>query len=257
MIKLDREAMKSRYEQNAMSCGAKKSLDIKNAVNQVTVQNGHADVKLVGAIDDLWGIDVSQTINQLNRDDLKSIHVVIDSPGGLFWDGLSLYHDLRAKARAGVAVSTEGRGLVASAAVLPFLAATDRSLVEGTTMLIHEPYIFAIIGGTSEDVATESAKIVNFLESANKSLTNLIRSNIGAAYRGKVAGWLKAEKIFDAKEAEEIGMIEKVIDEEQDEKIENKTPLDNPKEIVDTNTDDPYEHGLEGLNFDNPAIYGG
>lgn len=70
-----------------------------------------------------------------SRPDAKEIHVRISSSGGRIIDALAIYSALRShKAR----VTTYAEGLVASAAVIVFLAGDSRLMSEGTQLMVHQ-----------------------------------------------------------------------------------------------------------------------
>ena len=169
-------------------------------------------VRVQGPLDDWYGFDVRALIRELDEAKPQSIHLLIESPGGFLSDGLALYNDLRARARDGVAVTAEARGVVASAAVLPFLAADRRTMTTGTELMVHNPWSFVLLAGTADDIEREIQKVLAGLRSAEKTYRDVMVSRTGAS-RQKVTGWLKNETWFSPDEAVDGGLATAVIDD--------------------------------------------
>lgn len=237
MLIYDSVQAREIYERIAQTCGRSITLDVKNAVNDVDVANGHADVKLVGALDPFWGVDVEDTIKQLRNQKLNTLHLVIDSPGGLFSQGSTLYQELMALRRDGVQVTAEGRGLVASAATLPFAASNRRTLTENTSFLIHNTFMVGLLAGNAKDWKEESRKMIAWMEAGDKALNNIIGNIVGKEYKSKVKDWLAQEKIFDTAEALDVGIADEILtvedDDVSDKEFDNKSESMNNSKIID------------------------
>ena len=157
-------------------------------------------VRVQGPLDGAFGFDVRALIADLDEADPQSIHLLIESPGGFLSDGLALYTDLRGRARAGVTVTAEARGVVASAAVLPFLAAETRTMTTGTELMVHNPFSLLLLAGTAGMVESRAAQVVAGLRSAEKTYREVIADRTGAS-RQKVTTWLKDDTWFAPEEA--------------------------------------------------------
>ena len=157
-------------------------------------------VRVQGPLDGAFGFDVRALIADLDEADPQSIHLLIESPGGFLSDGLALYTDLRSRARAGVTVTAEARGVVASAAVLPFLAAETRTMTTGTELMVHNPFSLLMLAGTADMVESRAAQVVAGLRSAEKTYREVIADRTGAS-RQKVTTWLKDDTWFAPEEA--------------------------------------------------------
>lgn len=86
------------------------------------------------------GFDLDGIMNDISR--LKSgdsVRMIISSPGGIENNGMILFNELRDKIDSGVKLKTEARGIVASAATLPFVAADERVVPSGSRIMIHRP----------------------------------------------------------------------------------------------------------------------
>ena len=167
-------------------------------------------VRVQGPLDDWFGFDVRALITDLDEADPQSIHLLIESPGGFLSDGLALYNDLRARARSGVTVTAEARGVVASAAVLPFLAADTRTMATGTELMVHNPWSLLLMAGPADDIEDTVTKVVAGLRSAEKTNRDVLVERTGAS-RQKVTAWLKDETWFAPEEAVTAGFATAVM----------------------------------------------
>ena len=169
-------------------------------------------VRVQGPLDDWFGFDVRALISDLDEAAPQSIHLLIESPGGFLSDGLALYNDLRARARSGVTVTAEARGVVASAAVLPFLAADTRTMTTGTELMVHNPWSLLLMAGTADDIEDTVTKVVAGLRSAEKTNREVLVERTGAS-RQQVTTWLKDETWFAPEEAVTAGFATAVIED--------------------------------------------
>ena len=115
--------------------------------------------RISGVLDEWFGMDVRALIAELDKLQPTAITLLVESPGGLVADGLAIYSDLMRRAENGVTVTAEARGLVASAAVLPYLAASTRVLGDGSQIMVHSPWggIFWI--GSSAEIRAEADRV--------------------------------------------------------------------------------------------------
>ena len=167
-------------------------------------------VRVQGPLDDWFGFDVRALISDLDEAAPQSIHLLIESPGGFLSDGLALYNDLRARARSGVTVTAEARGVVASAAVLPFLAADTRTMTTGTALMIHNPWSLLLLAGPADDIEDAVTKAVAGLRSAEKTNRDVLVERTGAS-RQKVTTWLKEDTWFAPEDAVAAGFATAVM----------------------------------------------
>ena len=111
--------------------------------------------------------------------------------------------------------------MVASAAVLPFLAAEERTMTTGTMLMVHEPWSFLIALGTTDEIEGEAGKMIKNLRAGERSLRDILAERTGKS-RQKVSAWLKDETWLAPDEAVETGFATAVIEDtaaqaEQDE----------------------------------------
>ena len=100
-----------------------------------------------------WGVGARDFIAQVKAI-TGPILVRINSDGGDVFDGLTMFHFLRQRGQ--VETVTDGRAL--SAATLPFLAGSKRSMPKGAFLMVHNPW-----SGTIGDAA-EMRKNADLLE---------------------------------------------------------------------------------------------
>lgn len=94
----------------------------------------------------------AEALKEIPKD--RELVVAINSPGGNVWDGLAIYHQL--KARAGK-VTTRVDGLAASIASIIALAGDDIQIPANALYMIHDPS--GVCMGTAEEMAKMSAEL--------------------------------------------------------------------------------------------------
>lgn len=78
-----------------------------------------------------------QFLDELDKDSKKEIEIVLSSPGGFIYEGFALYDRIR---RCSSTVNIIGTGMVASMAVIVFLAGDYRYVTENCILLNHQAY---------------------------------------------------------------------------------------------------------------------
>ena len=183
---------------------------------EVKAEGEDLEARISGPIDGFFGFDARAFIKQLDDAAPKNIKLLIESPGGRLYDGLALYNDLRARARDGVKITAEARGLVASAATLPFLAADTRIMPEGTQLMVHNPWACMFSCGTAAELKSDAAKTVGALEASQNTLRDLYAARTTLS-KTAVAAHLDAETWFSAAEAAEAKYATEVVADRGDE----------------------------------------
>lgn len=175
------------------------------AIDKPEARTGHVNVRISGPIDDWFGTNVRDIIKQLDDTNPKSINVLIESPGGFAHDGIAMYVDLRTRADKGVAVTTEARGLVASAASAIFMAGDQRHMPTATTLMIHNPWTFMFAGGDLKTLKAYMAKLDRHMTSIQNTYRDLYseRGNMDA---DKAQKFMDEETFFSSTEAVEEGL---------------------------------------------------
>ena len=182
-----------------------------------------ATIRIQGPMDALFGFDVRNLIDQLDEAKPKNVNMLIESPGGHLADGLALYSDLRARVRDGVNLRAEARGIVASAAVFPFLAADERTMSTGSQLMIHKPWSMLLLAGTADEIENDASKRIKSLRSAEKTLRTIYDERTKNPPK-QIDAWLEDETWFTPEEAEKhnfsTGTIENSADKPSPELLE-------------------------------------
>jgi ATP-dependent protease ClpP protease subunit len=158
------------------------------------------------------GISVADYINMYSdlvkiRDytEIRDVTIMINSPGGSAFDGLSIADLLiRAQDDWGFNISAEASGIVASAAVPIFAVCDNRMASPGTLFMVHETALWKWPGReTASDIHSQSA----LMKKLQKKYVGYMvaNSNLSAKEWGameKVTTW------FTAEQACEYGLID-------------------------------------------------
>lgn len=104
------------------------------AFSNTTAENGKVPVLSIYDEIGFWGVQSSQFRDELSAVAGDKIEVDINSPGGDYFAGLSMYHMLRA---SGKEVTTRVMGIAASAASVVFMAGDVRTMPKNTFLMIH------------------------------------------------------------------------------------------------------------------------
>lgn len=192
--------------------------------NVTSEEDGLMNIRIQGPIDSWFGFDYRDFIDTLDKANPQKINLLIESPGGFLHEGLAVYSDLQARARDGVEINTEARGLVASAAVFPYLTGKERVMDESTQIMVHEPWSMMIAVGSASEIKDQSTKVINGLESAGKVIRNILTSQTSTP-SAEVDEWLKGDTWFSADEAIESGIATKSIESDAGEAGETQNRL--------------------------------
>ena len=170
-----------------------------------TSQDGDEMVmRIQGPLDDWYGVSAKDIIAKLDEANPKKLRLLIESPGGFVSEGLALYSDLRARATNGTEITAEARGLVASAAILPFLSADTRLMGEGSMLMVHEPWGCLFACGTASELEKWGSQTTKALRSMTKTFVNVL-SDRTEDTKKSVAELLADETWYTSDEAIEAG----------------------------------------------------
>ena len=162
---------------------------VKNAVTEIDEGgDDHITLRLNGPIDPFFGFDADEVIEKLDQANPQSIHLKISSPGGFLDSANTLYADLRQRVRDGVTLTTEGIGLVASAAVMLLLAGERRIAAEETIVGVHAPRV-VVVGMLTKGKLKELNSGLSFWV---KQMSQYYTSRMGQD-AAQVAEWLDVE----------------------------------------------------------------
>ena len=160
-------------------------------------------IRLQGPMDGWFGASARDIIEVLDEHDPKKIVLLIESPGGFVHEGLALFSDLRARIKKDVEVKAEARGVVASAAVLPYLAAETRTMGDGSMLMVHNPWGVLVAIGDYADTQKASNQHLNGLKSHTTNYLNILadRTKMTKQAARKAMDeetWYNAEEAIDA-----------------------------------------------------------
>ncbi len=146
----------------------------KRAFNAVKVKDT-LELNMLDVIGEDWwtgGGITSKTVKTAldAHPDVKTIKVLMNSPGGDAWEGIAIRALL---ARHGARVEFEVIGLCASAATVIAMAGDTVSMHEGTMFMVHRAWTWAV--GNALDMG----KTVNFLNKIDSNIVDLYESRTG------------------------------------------------------------------------------
>lgn len=185
---------------------------IRASVLVPELADGVATMRLYDPIDDWggdWGVSAKEFAASLNSlpDDVHTIQLHINSPGGLVFEAVAILNQLRQHSARVVAVVD---GLAASAASYIATGADEVQMAPNSTLMIHDAWGFAI--GNAADMR-QSADLLD-------RLSNNIASIYAAKAGGTVEDWraaMLAESWYSAEEAVTAGLADSIVGTEQDQ----------------------------------------
>jgi ATP-dependent Clp protease protease subunit len=134
---------------------------------------GKAELRIYGDIGSWWEGNTAQEFGlAVDAVTAKELDVYINSYGGLADQGLAMSYVLRRFAARGT-LRTHNDGIVASAAVAPFLAGDQRFAPAGTLLMIHQAS--SGVWGEAEDLR----KTADVLEKLSDSVAELYAQRTG------------------------------------------------------------------------------
>ena len=114
----------------------------------------------VYGVESLW-----QDINILyNTTEIREIEMAINSGGGSAFAGLALADYIRLAQHMGFTVTARASGIVASAAVPVFAAATKRIAFESTVFMVHEASLWKWPGQESHSDIIAQTRLLSLLQ---------------------------------------------------------------------------------------------
>ena len=131
------------------------------------------DVYIDGPLDWLFGVDPQKIIADVREAKPSHIRAFVDSPGGMVTIGVSLYQFFQQLRSDGVRVDTANMGMVASAAVMPFLAGEARHMPPGTNLMTHETHMNGFIFGTRDDIKQQAQEFDTRLAQASAVMADI------------------------------------------------------------------------------------
>lgn len=183
--------------------------------------DGTAVLRLYDPIDmdgGWWGVSGKEFAAALDEleDDVETIELHINSPGGSVWDGLAMMNALRQHPARVVAIVD---GIAASAASVVMLGADEVVVAEGGEVMVHNAW------GLAVGNAGVMRKMASDLEHEDRNLAGLYAAKAG----GTADDWLTImaeETWYTAIEAVDAGLADRVLTAKRDDSTEAKARFD-------------------------------
>ena len=151
--------------------------------------------------DDYWGgISAEKFVKELNALDVPTIHLRINSPGGEVFAARAIEAAIRNHPARIVA---HVDGYAASAASFVAVACDEVEIAPGGFFMIHKAWTFT--AGNADDLLHTA----EMLEKLDASLVDTYAKKSGCTPED-IAGWMKAETWFSARESVERGFADRV-----------------------------------------------
>lgn len=165
-------------------------------------ENRAAEVFVYGDIGGWWdGVNAEEFAKQLADLDVDTLDVRLNSPGGFVFDGLAIYNAIaRHTARTTIHID----GLAASIASVIAMAGDEIRISEGSSVMIHKPWSFAI--GDAEAMRKEAG----VLDELEEGLIDIYEART-AQKRADIVDWVAAETWFRGQKAVDNGFADVLV----------------------------------------------
>ncbi|MCA7010288.1 ATP-dependent Clp endopeptidase proteolytic subunit ClpP [Wolbachia endosymbiont of Tribolium confusum] len=163
--------------------------------------------------DNMASVVVAQLLFLESENPDKDIHMYINSPGGVVTAGLSIY-DTMQYIRPDVSTLCIGQAASMGSLLLAAGAKGKRHSLPHSRIMIHQPS--GGYQGQATDIEIHAKEILRI----KKKLNQIYEKHTGHSLK-KIEGMMERDKFLDPIEAMELGLIDKVIAERKDIKIEN------------------------------------
>lgn len=176
-----------------------------------------AELYILDQIGEDWmsdGITAQDVVAFLNSNQDRDIRVVINSPGGSVYDGLTMYNAL--KSHAGE-VRVEIVGQAYSAASFVAMAGDHIAIHQAADIGIHQAHV--VYAGNANGMRA----IASYLETIDEHLVDIYEARTGQA-RDVIASQMEGEDkgvlgtLMSATEAKELGYVDEIIENKKKKK---------------------------------------
>ncbi|MFV1011042.1 ATP-dependent Clp endopeptidase proteolytic subunit ClpP [Wolbachia endosymbiont of Nasonia vitripennis] len=163
--------------------------------------------------DNMASVIVAQLLFLESENPDKDIHMYINSPGGVVTAGLSIY-DTMQYISPNVSTLCIGQAASMGSLLLAAGAKGKRHSLPHSRIMIHQPS--GGYQGQATDIEIHAKEILRI----KKKLNQIYEKHTGHSLK-KIEGMMERDKFLDPIEAMKLGLIDKVIAERKDMKIEN------------------------------------
>ena len=170
----------------------------------VTMKNKTtAEITLYDVIDSFWGVSAAGIYDALKaaKDEIKTIRVRINSPGGNVFEGTAIYNLLRSHSAKKIILID---GIAASMASVVAMAGDEIHMGEGAYMMIHDP-LGRINGG-----ADEMRDMADLLEKMKDQIVNIYARRTGQP-EDTIREWMADETWMTADQAIENKFADRTV----------------------------------------------
>jgi ATP-dependent Clp endopeptidase proteolytic subunit ClpP len=155
-----------------------------------------------------FGVEAESFIKDLNAIDAETINIRFNSPGGSVFDGTAIHNAIKQHKSRTVAHID---GLAASISSVIALAADEVRMSDNAFLMIHEPW--SIVIGNADMMREEA----DLLDKVGGTIAKTYTNKTGKENE-EIAALMAAETWMTADEALEMGFIDAIDTDEQDEK---------------------------------------
>ena len=148
-------------------------------------------IKFYAPVTHNTAIQLQQSVEQLLRQGLTKLHLLLSTPGGSVHDGISLYNFLKGLP---IETCTYNFGSVDSIGVVIFCAGNQRYSVQNARFLLH-PVSMQVFGTQFFDEPNMEEKI-NSLKADQKNIANVISETTGKSVE-EILGFIHKRTTLD------------------------------------------------------------
>jgi len=160
----------------------------------------------------LFGVDAQAFVKEIDSLTAATIRVRINSPGGDVFDADAIHNAIaRHKSKTEAWVD----GLAASAAGYVAIAADEVIMAKNSMLMIHDPWS-AVVGN-----AREMRKEANILDKIGKTIAKMYQDKTDMSL-DEIQALMAEETWYDAEEAVEAGIADRIFEKEVEEGEEDE-----------------------------------
>ena len=162
-----------------------------------------------------WGVSAEEFVTDLQSVQSETIHLHLNTPGGLVFDGMAVYNALLSHPAR---VVTHIEGIAASMGSVIALAGNEVRIAKTAFVMIHDPW--SIVIGSAEDLLKEA----EVLEKIGGTMVGVYSAKTQKS-RDQVREIMTAETWWDADEALASGFADSVFNDPDEEREEARAAL--------------------------------